>query len=131
MLKNNLCILFINIFNKLIFNLNNLEKIFEKDLTKYIYWIKNDNGFIELNASLYNISEIFNKEFNKNVLMFSATLTVNNSFEYIKNKLGITNNLEYIVESNFDYENQMNILIPNDLPLPTQENFKKKFQSFV
>lgn len=70
--------------NSLMFNLEILEKIFEKDLEKYIYWIRNENDFLELNASMYNISEVFNKEFSKILFILSTTLTVNNSFEYIK-----------------------------------------------
>lgn len=112
------------------FNLEILEKIFEKDLEKYIYWIRNENDFLELNASMYNISEVFNKEFSKNTFLFSATLTVNNSFEYIKKSLGIKNNLEYIAKSNFEYDKQMEILIPNDISLPTEDNFKKEISKF-
>ena len=54
----------------------------------------------------------------KSVVLTSATLTVNHSFDYIIHGLGL--NPEVItkmsIPSPFEYKNQVQLLIPEDLP---------------
>jgi ATP-dependent DNA helicase DinG len=58
----------------------------------------------------------FNKK--KGVVLTSATLTVNKSFDYMINELGLDPNLtsRMTIPSPFEYKNQVQLLIPEDLP---------------
>jgi ATP-dependent DNA helicase DinG len=54
----------------------------------------------------------------KGVVLTSATLTVNDSFYYVINEIGLAkeNTLTMAIPSPFDYKNQVQLLIPEDLP---------------
>ncbi|TDL76964.1 ATP-dependent helicase DinG [Rhodococcus qingshengii] len=52
------------------------------------------------------------------VVLTSATLTINNSFDYMINEMGLVKEttLTMNIPSPFDYKNQVKLLIPEDLP---------------
>ncbi|MDC3413025.1 ATP-dependent DNA helicase DinG [Terrihalobacillus insolitus] len=54
----------------------------------------------------------------ESIILTSATLTVNGSFAYIKERLGLTNSepVTDIVESSYPYEKQVQLMVPNDFP---------------
>ncbi|MEH7012632.1 ATP-dependent DNA helicase DinG [Neobacillus niacini] len=54
----------------------------------------------------------------KGVVLTSATLTVNHSFDYMIKEIGLAKNttLTMMIPSPFDYKNQVQLLIPEDLP---------------
>jgi ATP-dependent DNA helicase DinG len=54
----------------------------------------------------------------KGVVLTSATLTINNSFDYMINEMGLAKEttLTMNIASPFDYKNQVKLLIPEDLP---------------
>lgn len=64
------------------------------------------------------------------VVLCSATLTTNKQFQFIRNRLGLTEELlkkrvinEFIYESPFNFSQQALLAIPNDLPPPNDPNF--------
>ncbi|SFL85552.1 ATP-dependent DNA helicase DinG [Gracilibacillus orientalis] len=64
----------------------------------------------------------------ESIILISATLTMNQSFHYIKERLGLDTERtrEYIVEHYFDYRNNVQLMIPNDLPAiqyPNNDDF--------
>jgi ATP-dependent DNA helicase DinG len=63
------------------------------------------------------LSNVFFKK-KKSVVITSATLTVNHSFHFIRKELGLKDYPcnEVIIPSPFDYKNQVELLIPEDLP---------------
>lgn len=134
--KDNLRLLVNNIYTNLDFYLNVLQEIFTLDFEKYIYWInlENDNVFPILNATPYTISKAFGENFIekiRKVIMVSATLSVSNRFKYIKNNLGIEEVIEGNIPSEFDYKNNMNIFLPNNLPLPNEIKFNEMAAEFI
>ncbi|SHN19253.1 ATP-dependent DNA helicase DinG [Gracilibacillus kekensis] len=54
----------------------------------------------------------------ESIILISSTLTMNESFDYIKRKVGLDSltSSEYIVDHHFDYQNNVQLLIPKDLP---------------
>ncbi|WP_419956280.1 ATP-dependent DNA helicase DinG [Neobacillus niacini] len=54
----------------------------------------------------------------KGVVLTSATLTVNHSFDYVLKEIGLVkeDTLTKVIPSPFDYKNQVQLLIPEDLP---------------
>ncbi|MGP4041313.1 ATP-dependent DNA helicase DinG [Gracilibacillus sp. D59] len=64
----------------------------------------------------------------ESIILISATLTMNQSFHYIKERLGLDTeqSKEYIVDHYFDYRNNVQLMIPNDLPAiqyPNNDDF--------
>ncbi|NYV27863.1 ATP-dependent DNA helicase [Streptobacillus felis] len=134
--QNNLRILLSNIYNNLDTQLNTLQEIFDINFEKYIYWInlENDNVYLVINATPYSISKEFGENFIEKVrkiIMVSATLSVGKSFKYIKNNLGIEDAIEKNIKSDFDYRNNMNIFLPDDIPLPNEKEFNEVASSFI
>lgn len=74
----------------------------------------------ELQEYLFQVKET--------VILISATLTMNKSFHYMRNKLGLTDDRtrEYVIDHYFDYKRNVQLFIPNDLPpfqYPNSEPF--------
>ncbi|CAM3101808.1 ATP-dependent DNA helicase [Streptobacillus ratti] len=134
--QDNLRLFLSNTYNNLEEHLDILQEIFELDYEKYIYWINldNDNIFPIINATPYSISKEFGENFIeklRKVILISATLTVGSNFKYIKNSLGLTDVIEENIPSEFDYLNNMNIYLPDDLPLPSESNFNEMATKFI
>ncbi|WP_073507997.1 ATP-dependent DNA helicase [Streptobacillus notomytis] len=132
----NLRLLLSNAYNNLEEHLNTLQEIFKLDYSKYIYWINldTDNVFPIINATPYMISEEFGYNFIeklRKVILLSATLTVGGNFNYIKKSLGLKDLIEENIPSEFDYASNMNIYLPDDLPLPSENNFNENVTKFI
>ena len=61
-------------------------------------------------------TDLFNEK--KSVILTSATLTMRNSFSYIQKRLGIPEErlIKEKIKSPFSYQNQVQLMIPNDFP---------------
>lgn len=115
-----------NVFlQQLVFIDKSLGKIFNQDQPKnQVRWIEVDSYGQRNSVHLYirpksiktDFQELlFNKK--KSVILTSASLTINNSFSFIQEALGInTNVVEDIIPSPFNYFNQVKLLVPNDFP---------------
>jgi len=58
-----------------------------------------------------------------NRLLTSATLAVGGGFDYIRQRLGLDSRRESIVPSHFDYQSQVILYVPPDLPDPRTPQF--------
>src|SRR5699024_635689 len=54
----------------------------------------------------------------ESVVLTSATLTIDRSFTFIANRLGLTNKrlMTKKIQSPFSYKNQVQLMVPNDFP---------------
>ena len=93
----------------------------------YAYWVEvsysRRNPIAALNRAPVDVSGALRKElFEKPcpVILTSATLAVDNSFEMIKSRLGLDKTAELLLDSPFDYEKQAVIFIPPDIPDPEE-----------
>jgi len=116
----------LNTVNELVFNLLfNLEA----DDDDYVFWLekyKYTDRYISHMSALLNVEGhlpdiLWDKM--RNILMTSATLTVNDSFNFFTDALGISNQNELIVDSPFNYEKQSRLIIPNDIYTPSNNAF--------
>ncbi|MBL5831607.1 ATP-dependent DNA helicase DinG [Heyndrickxia sporothermodurans] len=92
----------------------------------HVYWIEGDVKAIPNSITVQSQSisvknqlgtAFFSKK--KSTILTSATLTVNNSFSFFENELGL-NHLEHLVKkqipSPFHYKEMTKLIIPNDVP---------------
>ncbi|MGE8204303.1 ATP-dependent DNA helicase DinG [Heyndrickxia sp. NPDC080065] len=92
----------------------------------YVYWLEGDSRAIPNSVSIQAqpisirdqlINDFFSKR--NSVVLTSATLTVNNSFSYIENELGLyvfENRIKKQISSPFRYNELTRLIIPNDVP---------------
>jgi ATP-dependent DNA helicase DinG len=59
-------------------------------------------------------------------VLTSATLAVNQGFQYIKQRLGVNSAREMVVPSHFDYESQAMLYVPSEMPEPNSQAFARR-----
>lgn len=112
--------------------------LLEKDHTN-IRWIEVKEGYkklkiVRLRSAPLEVAPILKEnvfsQF-KNVVMTSATLTVENEFHFLKDRLGLNlieprRTLELALPAPFHYERQAFLAIPTDLPEPRNRLFAEQ-----
>jgi ATP-dependent DNA helicase DinG len=102
-----------------------IRKVFLSPLDNYVRWIEIDLRAVQNSTTVYanpvDVSQYLQNHFfkkKKSIIVTSATLTVNRSFQYIMKELGMDPNncQQKVIPSPFCYENQVQLIIPRDLP---------------
>ena len=101
---------------------------------EYVYWVELSSHKIESNitlcASPLNISEYLRKYLfkeNNSAIITSATLTIDNSFNYYKSRLGAEAADDIKLPTQFDFYRQVKIIIPNDRNLIPQKETSPQY----
>ena len=94
----------------------------------FVYWVELSSQKPESNVSIcsspVDISGYFRDNIfrpNNSTILTSATLTINNNFEYFKKRLGGDHVKECRLDSPFDFYRQVKIYIPKDIPTPSKD----------
>lgn len=102
-----------------------LKVVIEQENPNFVYWLEISDGkrlkWVTIHANPIEINnELKAKVFDVNdiVVLTSATLAVNRSFAYIKNRLGLSENDELLLDSPFDYPSQVILYTPTSIPDP-------------
>ena len=102
----------------------------------FVYWIERKGQYenIFLNAAPIKVNTLlqdllFSRSFP--VILTSATLSVNNSIEYFRNRVGFINGPEKILGSPFDYKNQIKLFTSRKIPLPNDEKYEEKLTEHI
>jgi len=109
-----------------------------------IFWVEKGTTskgdvFINYTITPIDISELMNKavfEPYSSVICTSATLTVNNSFNFWKKRVGIQHVItervqEKIYESPFKYDERVFLGVPVDAPLPTEDGYIDFIKDYI
>ena len=107
---------------------NEIKDNNNKKRSEFVYWVELSSQKPESNVSIcsspVDISDYFRENIfrpNNSTILTSATLTINNNFEYFKNRLGGESVLESRLDSPFDFYRQVKIYIPKDIPTPSKD----------
>ncbi|MFC1884346.1 ATP-dependent DNA helicase [Thermodesulfobacteriota bacterium] len=104
-----------------------LEQILIQRDSDWLNWYEIRKKSLALFSSPLNISNILKELLYANiesVVFTSATLSTNNSFDYIRFRLGLpSDSIEGLFPSHFDYKNRTLLYLPEDLPLPSAPDF--------
>ena len=103
----------------------NLENLFLTPEDGAVYWIDVSavNNRLSLNMAPLNIGPTIQSLLwheKECVILTSATLTTDNSFEYMRSRLCAEDAETFCVGSPYDYEEKVLLYIPNDIPEPSQ-----------
>lgn len=97
---------------------------------EYIYWGETSSWRrtprILLNATPVNVSQMLKDslfDVKESVVLTSATLSTNNNFDYFKTRIGIDDCRELLVQSPFNFKEQVKLHIPLSMPDPRSDEF--------
>jgi DNA polymerase-3 subunit epsilon/ATP-dependent DNA helicase DinG len=95
-----------------------------------ICWLTHDRGrdTLILTAAPLSVAEILQAQLfaqKQTVVLASATLTIEGGFTFVKDRLGLPEAEELVLESPFDYERQALVYIPDDIPEPNQRGYQQ------
>ncbi len=95
---------------------------------KFVYWLEKRGRGAFLRASPIDVSGLLeDKLFEKTetVVLTSATLSTNNSFNFVKERLGLDAEQtdDFIAPSSFDYTKQAILYLPQRMPEPRAPEF--------
>ncbi len=92
----------------------------------YVYFLEIRGNGVFLRASPIDVSSIVNEvliQRYEGIVLTSATLTVDESFDYVRGRLGITNSFEINLPSEFDFRQQSVLYLPTQMPDPRNKQF--------
>ena len=95
-----------------------------QSLDNSVYWVEISRGrftTIRLNAAPVNVSDELRPNLfdaMESIVMTSATLSTNRTFDYFKRRVGLNDCMELILGSPFNYAEQARIHIPPGMPDP-------------
>lgn len=97
--------------------------------SKFVYWIERRGRGTYLQATPIDVAETLATRLMdkvQNVILTSATLTVNGEFEYAQSRLGLPEARTLAIDSPYDYPKQVLFYVPRQLPDPRQPSFLRE-----
>ncbi|MBN2544836.1 MAG: DEAD/DEAH box helicase family protein [Spirochaetes bacterium] len=135
--------LLISYYNKLLSYVTNINNILNIDINEYITWIEtkgnDDNPNFKLTATPLYVNKILSKnlfEAFDTIVLTSATLTINKSFDFFNKLTGLNLVKEKeihndIYESPFDYENKVLFVVPDYVPEPNHRDYNEILNDYL
>lgn len=68
---------------------------------------------------------------NKSVILTSATLSINGSLDYYRRRIGAVDAKTVLLDTPFDFQRQMRLVLARDIPEPEHERYKDELPSWV
>jgi DNA polymerase-3 subunit epsilon/ATP-dependent DNA helicase DinG len=114
----------------------NISKIVGEESKDTVCWITlmRRDAAPSLSAAPLTVSETLKTRLfdpKESVVLTSATLSTDGSFEYIKQRLGLEDPQELMLGSPFDYKQSTLILTPSDMPEPAQVGYAASTQTAI
>ncbi|HUA61163.1 MAG TPA: helicase C-terminal domain-containing protein [Verrucomicrobiae bacterium] len=102
--------------------------LMEKEDENFVFWVEKRGRGVFLQATPIEISGILaGRLFEKvsTIVLTSATLAVAGGFDYIQKRLGVGSARTLIVPGHFDYQTQVLLYVPQQLPDPRNPAFTR------
>lgn len=106
-----------------------LSFLFESNERNFVYWFERRNKGVFLAATPIDVSQILRERLFEQfdtVVLTSATLTVGNRFDYIRQRLGLDNAKERTLPPEFHYGEQALLYLPRGMPDVRDAGFASK-----
>lgn len=116
---------------------NTLKAIDGMEDEEAVYWVdvNRRKGYAKRVATPLKIDSELQKNLFinlKTIIFTSATIAIGNSFKYFKDSIGLNERcVEGVIHSPFDYDEQMHVYLPNDLPDPNSREFTIEATNFL
>ena len=92
----------------------------------YVYWLDIFSKSVQFNMTPFSVSESFEKFRDKNEISWiftSATLAVNDNFDFFQNLLGLHETITKKLDSPFNFKDNACLYVPNNMPDPNTTIF--------
>jgi predicted DnaQ family exonuclease/DinG family helicase len=101
-----------------------------------VYWVEAGGTMEELalRSAPLHVGDALNEVLfasKESVVLTSATLTTEGSFEYIKERLGLDDAAEVQVGSPFDYKRSTLLYVARDIPEPAKPNYQRAVETAI
>ncbi len=101
-----------------------------------IYWasISAQDGRVTLHAAPLHVGKLVERHLfhaKESVILTSATLTTDNRFDFLRERLNAWEADELAVGSPFDYKNSTLLYLPTDIPEPNQPYYQKTVEEVL
>jgi ATP-dependent DNA helicase DinG len=109
-----------------------LKFLMESEDRNTVFWLERRSGrqmSTHLQATPIDVSDLLRDllfENYPNVVLTSATLTVQGGFSHIRKRLGLDEARELMVPSHFQYARQALLYLPPEMPDPREPNFQEE-----
>jgi DNA polymerase-3 subunit epsilon/ATP-dependent DNA helicase DinG len=95
-----------------------------------ICWLTHDRlrDTLTLTAAPLSVADLLQANLfaqKQSTVLASATLTIAGDFSFVKERIGLPEPTEIVLESPFDYAQQALVYIPNDIPEPNQRGYQQ------
>jgi DNA polymerase-3 subunit epsilon/ATP-dependent DNA helicase DinG len=96
---------------------------------EHVAWLSLDQfrSDVTLHAAPLSVAEILQSQLfaqKQTSILTSATLSINDTFDFISERLGLYEPETGLYDSPFDYEKQAVVFIPSDIPEPNQQGYQ-------
>jgi ATP-dependent DNA helicase DinG len=113
-----------------------LDDMFLNNLEENVFWIENNEQFNNnvFLCSPVDVSKLLNEKLFSNldsVILTSATLNSNDNFNHIKQTTGLDFDISKTYGSPFDYDNSVDIIMPQFIPEPNSENYLEEINKII
>ena len=106
---------------------------FDSHQDRFVFWLQRDNyggNFkVRQKNSRIKVNDFLQETLYSRLvtlILTSATLAVKDDFSYFKERLGLSKADQLKISSPFDYENQVEIFAPENIPAVTEDDFIEK-----
>jgi ATP-dependent DNA helicase DinG len=106
-----------------------LSFLFESNERNFVYWYERRNRGVFLAATPIDVSQLLRERLFEQfdtVVLTSATLTVGNRFDYIRQRLGLDNAKERTLPPEFNYGEQALFYLPQRMPDVRDPGFQSR-----
>jgi ATP-dependent DNA helicase DinG len=106
-----------------------LERILTSSDEETVAWCETRERSVVLRASPINVSEMVSKsllERKRSVILTSATLSIEESLDYTRRRLGSNPREQKVLPSPFDFSRQTVLYVPRDMPSPRDPKFLQR-----
>ncbi len=105
-----------------------LRFVMEENDARFVFWLERRGRGCFLQATPIAMAEILADRLFAHVdtvVLTSATLAVEGTFEYAQGRLGLENPRSLVVPGHFDYGRQVLLYVPQDMPDPRDQAFSR------
>ena len=106
-----------------------LGLLVEDNRGNFVYWVEKRRKNVFLQATPIEVNSILHEtlfEHQGSVILASATLAVDGSFDYIRGRLGLGSANELVVPGHFDYGRQALLYVPRYMPDPRSPDYSRR-----
>lgn len=107
----------------------------EQDDRERIAWLRESrDGGISIAWAPLNVSKLLQEQLyndKRTVILTSATLSMQGSLQYLKDRTGLTEARELILGSPFDYKRSALVLLPRSFPEPGWPNYQEHLERAI